>query len=180
MASPAEVSGTPSSHSRVSTRRVLYFSWTRGVRIVAVAPDSAAPAVTAAMLPASVRKSSSSWSEAAKPLISSHRPRLCAHAVCSSSLRPIRSRMSRSRSTTGPAPGRWTFTAISWPFASRARWTCAIDPAASGSRSNEANTVSGSRPSSSVSASRTRSHGSGAAWWCSRENSSTYSAGSRS
>ena len=44
--------------------------------------------------------------------------------------------------------GRWTLTATRSPLRSVARWTCPIDAEANEAASNEANTTSGSAPSS--------------------------------
>ena len=54
-----------------------------------------------------------------------------------------------SRDTMSAIPGRWTFTTTRSPVASTARCTWPIDAAASGSQSNDANTSSTGRPSSS-------------------------------
>ena len=47
-------------------------------------------------------------------------------------------------------PGRRTLTTTSRPSRVRARWTCAIEPAASDQSSNQANALSTGRPSSSA------------------------------
>ena len=51
--------------------------------------------------------------------------------------------VARSTSNCRRSPGRCTFTATSSPFAVTARCTCASDAAATGSRSNDANTRGG-------------------------------------
>jgi hypothetical protein len=88
--------------------------------------------------------------------------------------------MSRSRSTTDRIPGRCTFTTTSAPDRSRAACTWATEAAASGSRSNQANTSSTCPPRSARSTCSTCGHGAGAARSCNRLSSSVNSGGRRS
>lgn len=110
---------------------------------------------------ASVRKSSSSCAEAAKASASSTTPSAAAHRVRSSSIRASRQITSRSRSTTGLMPGRWTLTTT-------------------GSGSNCAKASATGRPYASRSTASTSVHGAGGAWDWSRLKSVTNAGGSRS
>ncbi len=76
--------------------------------------------------------------------------------------------------------GRWTLTATSSPLRSVARCTWPIDAAANDARSNDANTTSGSPPSSLLMIARTSSYGNGATWLRSPNSSSQYATGNRS
>ena len=75
-------------------------------------------------------------------------------------IRPMRNGASqamtfRSDCTWALMVGRWTLTTTSSPVRRVARWTCAIDAAASGRRSKYEKTSSMGRPSSSVTTWRT-------------------------
>ena len=83
----------------------------------------------------------------------------------------------RSWRTRAETDGRCTFTTTVVPSRSVAACTCAMEAAASGVCSTEANTVSSGRPSSSVSTRSTRGHGSGGTWSRHHLNSATSSGG---
>jgi hypothetical protein len=144
MTGPAASRGSPSSHSITNTRSVHSSGRTAGSRTEASAPGAVEAAATTAMLRASTRKSSSSRSAVAKPRASSTAPMVAPHRVRVSSLRATRSTMSRSRSTTGRMPGRWTLTTTSAPEErSRAWCTWAMEAAARGRGWSSSNTASG-------------------------------------
>ena len=171
---PAEASGTPSNRCMTSSRRVHRSRCATGIT------TSRAVVPTAAMFAASTRKSSSSRSASAKPSASSRTPIVRPQDVVVASVPANRSTMSRSRSTTGPMPARWTLSTTCSPEASVAACTWATLAAASGSGETVANTSSTGRPSSATRVASTSAHGAGAARSCSRPSSATNSAGSRS
>jgi hypothetical protein len=70
-------------------------------------------------------------------------------------------------------PGRCTFTATSSPVFRRARWTCAMDAAASGSCSNSSNSCSGVPFRQACTTALICSQGTGSTAICSVWNAST-------
>ena len=85
----------------------------------------------------------------------------------------------RSARTSDATEGRWTFTTTDSPVVRVAAWTWAMDAAASGVRSNVANTSPSGRPSSSSTTTWTTSHGSAGTRSRHSLNSATSSAGKR-
>ena len=83
----------------------------------------------------------------------------------------------RSRWTRSPTDGRCTLTTTSVPSSSVARWTWAIDAAATGVRSKVAKVVGILRPSSSSTTRCTTGHGSAGTWSRHFLNSVTTSSG---
>jgi hypothetical protein len=80
----------------------------------------------------------------------------------------------------GEPGGRRTLTASAVPSASRARCTCATEPAASGSRSKAQKMVSGGAPRSSVNWEWICANAAGAARSCSFSNCAIHSGANRS
>ena len=129
------------------------------------------------MFAASSRKSSSSVIVSAKRSTNAG-----GLASAATGMRPtvngaIQDITSRSRWTRRPTEGRWTFTTTDSPVRRVAACTCAIDAAASGRRSNDANTSASGRPSSDSTTSRTTGNGSGGTWSRHLRNSATSSSG---
>ena len=129
------------------------------------------------MLAASSRKSSSSTIVSAKSSTSAGG--LASAAI---GMRPTRWGAShdiarRSLRTSVATWGRCTFTTTGSPVWSVAAWTWAIDAAASGVRSNQANVASRVAPRSASTTSRTTANVSALTWSRQSLNSSTSSAG---
>src|SRR6266446_1355572 len=167
----------PPMRSVVSTARPVRCQSIRGTRKLGSPAKFSANSEAAA---ASKRRSISSWTDCARVSTTSTGFSRRRVGWVRSVSRASHKNRSRSRATARAIPGRNTLTATSCPSVVTAKWTCAIEAAATGVSSNEAKRLATGRPNSPSIRARASAPEKGGKRSCSSARSSVISSPSRS